>query len=147
MFPLVSLSFLVLTSIFVLAGGDLPSVPLADQVFDSYGDISWEEERVHLDNFAIELQRDPDAIGYIIAYAGRRACQREAQARATRARAYVINTRGIPKNRVKWIDGGYREKFTIVLQPVSRDVPAPIASPTVKRNEVRITKPCKPRGS
>src|SRR5437899_2915691 len=82
----------------------------ADQVFDSYGNVPWEEEKIHLDNFAIELRRDPDAIGYIIAYAGRRACQLEAQNRATRARAYVINTRGIPKNRVKFIDGGYREK-------------------------------------
>src|SRR5438067_12451460 len=111
MFPLVSLSFLVLTSIFVLAGGDLPSVPLADQVFASYGDISWEEERVHLDKFAIELQRDPVAIGYIIAYAGRRAWQREAQARATRARGHVLRTRGFTSNGVKWIKGGCRQEL------------------------------------
>lgn len=44
-----------------------------DEWFDSYGDISWEDEKAHLDNFAIALQRDPNTIGYIIVYAGRRA--------------------------------------------------------------------------
>jgi|GEM_PF-4341774 len=27
--------------------------------FDSYGAISWEDEKAHLDNFAIALQHDP----------------------------------------------------------------------------------------
>ena len=39
-----------------------------DQWFDSYGDLSWEDEKVHLDNFAIALQHDPESIGYIIVY-------------------------------------------------------------------------------
>ena len=49
-------------------------VTSTDQPFDSYGDISWEDEMAHLDNFAIALQHDPDSIGYIIVYVGRRAC-------------------------------------------------------------------------
>src|ERR1043165_3773873 len=55
-----------------------------DQPFDSYGDLSWEDEKAHLDNFAIALQNDPGATGYIIVYAGRRSCVGEAKDRALR---------------------------------------------------------------
>ena len=54
--------------------------------FDSYGAITWELEKAHLDNFAIALQQDPDSIGYIFVYAGRRACVDEAKDRALRAK-------------------------------------------------------------
>ena len=77
-----------------------------DQAFDSYGDIRWKDEMAHLDNFAIALQHDGDSIGYIIVYAGRRACVGEAKDRALRAKKYVVNTRGIQESRIKWIDGG-----------------------------------------
>src|SRR5258707_5582224 len=85
------------------------------RLFDSYGDLSWEDETAHLDNFAIQLQNDPDSIGYIIVYAGRRACFGEAKDRALRAKKYVVETRGIQESRIKWIDGGYRDKLTVVL--------------------------------
>jgi hypothetical protein len=118
----------------------------ADQVFDSYGDIPWEEEKIHLDNFAIELQHGSDLVGYIIAYAGRRACPGEAKARAIRAKKYIVEIRGIQESRVKWIDGGYRENLTVVLQPASPGLPAPVFS-TVKPEDVQIIKNCKPKTS
>lgn len=141
---------LILSGIFVLTALSILSVSLrptyADQVFDSYGDIPWEEEKIHLDNFAIELQQGPDLVGYIIAYAGRRACPGEAKARASRAKKYVVETRGIQESRVKWIDGGYREKLTVVLQPASPGLPAPVL-PTIKPSDVQIIKTCKPKTS
>ena len=36
---------------------------------DEYGDLSRGDERARLDNFAIELKNDPDAVGYIVSYA------------------------------------------------------------------------------
>ena len=114
-----------------------------DQWFDSYGDISWEDEKVHLDNFAIALQHDRDTIGYIIVYAGRRACAGEIKARALRATKYLVETRGTQASRIKWIDGGYREELTVILQPVPRGAPKLKASPTLKRSEVQIIKNCK----
>ena len=60
--------------------------------FDSYGDISWEDEKAHLDNFAIALQHDPDSIGYIIVYAGRRACVGESKDRTLRAKETTSKT-------------------------------------------------------
>ena len=68
---------------------------MPDEWFDSYGNISWEDEKAHLDNFAIALQQDQDLIGYIIVYAGRCACVGEAKDRALRAKKYVVETRGI----------------------------------------------------
>lgn len=113
--------------------------------FDSYGAISWELEKAHLDNFAIALQQDPDLIGYIIVYAGRRACVREAKDHALRAKKYVVETRSIKASRIKWIDGGYREELTVILQPAPRGAPELTASPTLKPSEVQIIKNCKPK--
>ncbi len=39
--------------------------------FDEYGNISFADEQARLDNFAIQLQNEPGAQGYIIAHAGR----------------------------------------------------------------------------
>jgi len=110
--------------------------------YDSYGSIPWADEKAHLDNFALFLEQQKDTVGYIIAYGGRRSCANEARDRARRARAYVVS-RGIPASRLKWIDGGYREEATVVLQPASRSVPKPTASPTLKRNQVQIVRNCK----
>ena len=115
--------------------------------FDSYGAISWEDEKAHLDNFAIALQHDPDSIGYIIVYAGRRACVGESKDRALRAKKYLVETRGIQASRIKWIDGGYREELTVILQPAPRGAPELTASPTLKRSEVQIIKNCKSNAS
>jgi hypothetical protein len=102
------------------AGRGNPNPP--DQPFDSYGDIPWEEEKAHLDNFAVALRQDPELVGYIIVYAGRRARVGEARDRAQRAKKYVVETRGIPEGRIKGLDGGHREEFTVILQPAPRDV-------------------------
>ena len=124
----------------------LPFVAKAQfDTFDSYGAISWEDEKAHLDNFAIALQQDPDSIGYIIVYAGHRACVGEAKDRALRAKKYVVTTRGIQESRIKWIDGGYRQELIVILQPAPRGAPDLTASPTLKLNEVQIIKNCKPK--
>lgn len=120
---------------------------VVDQWFDSYGDLSWEDEKAHLDNFAIALQHDSESVGYIIVYAGRRACVGEAKDRALRAKKYVVETRGIQSSRIKWIDGGYREELTVILQPAPRGAPKLTASPTLKRSEVQIIKNCKSKAS
>ena len=123
--------------------GRVRSVP--DQWFDSYGDLSWEDEKAHLDNFAIAMQHDPELVGYIIVFAGRRACVGEAKDRALRAKKYIVETRGIQKNRIKRIDGGYREELTVILQPSPRGKPKPTPLATLKSSEVQIITKCKPK--
>lgn len=121
-----------------------PAFP-PDQPFDTYGGISWEDEKAHLDNFAIALQQEPNQIGYIIVYAGRRSCVGEAKDRALRAKKYLIEVRNIQEARIKWIDGGYREELTVVLQPVPPNAPEILPSPTVKSSDVQIIKKCRPK--
>jgi hypothetical protein len=93
-----------------------------DRFFDQYGRISWENEQARLDNFAIQLMNDPDSIGYIFVYDANNLCAGEAQARAVRAKRYVVEYRGVPWNRVIWRIDGYLEEFMTYLQPVSRSV-------------------------
>ena len=121
--------------------------PGTERNFDEYGRINWEAEEAHLDNFAVQLQNDPDLIGYIFIYDGNELCAGEAQARAIRARTYLVDRRGVPANRVIWRHDGYGEKFRIVLQPLNRSVGIPYpfqpSTPGVIRRHV--TRGCRAR--
>lgn len=119
--------------------GDPPTV---DQVFDSYHDLDWEDEKARLNNFAHTLLSNPDLVGYILVYAGRRACRGEAIARAERAKRYVVK-RGIAADRIITRDGGYRGEVTTYLQPVARGGPAFEMYPTLELGEVELVKKCR----
>jgi hypothetical protein len=109
--------------------------------FDEYGNIRFNDEKARLDNFAIALQNEPGAQGHIIAYGGRRGRAGEAQARADRARDYLVNTRGIDPGRIVTVDGGFRENLTVELWIVPTGAAAPTATPTVDASEVQTTTP------
>ena len=112
---------------------------------DEYGNIDWGDERARLDNVALHLMREPnDFVMYLVAYGGRRACVGEAKARALRARGYLMK-RGIRPDRVAWIDGGHREKQTVEVWVLPRDIGPPYAAPTVEERDVRLRR-CKPNG-
>jgi hypothetical protein len=93
--------------------------------FDEYGNIKFNDEKARLDNYAIQLQNDPGAQGYIIAYGS---CEGEAQARADRAKDYLVNTRGIDAGRLVTVDGGCRSELTVQLWIVPTGATAPAAS-------------------
>jgi hypothetical protein len=93
--------------------------------FDEYGNIKFNDEKARLDNYAIQLQNQPDAQGYIIAYGS---CAGEAQARADRAKDYLVNTRGIDGSRLMTVDGGCRSDLSVELWIVPRGATAPAAS-------------------
>jgi hypothetical protein len=93
--------------------------------FDEYGDIRFNDEKARLDNYAIQLQNDPTAQGYIIAYGN---CAGAAQARADRAKDYLVNTRGIDAGRLTTIDGGCRADLTVELWLVPSGATPPAAS-------------------
>ncbi|MGA9994047.1 MAG: hypothetical protein WBP93_01475, partial [Pyrinomonadaceae bacterium] len=42
-----------------------PGVPLKAKKFDEYPDVNFNDEKARLDNFAIQLQGEPGAVGYI----------------------------------------------------------------------------------
>ncbi len=72
------------------------AVPAAVK-FDEYGNIKFNDEKARLDNYAIQLQNQPGSQGYIVVYGS---CEGEAQARADRAKDYLVNTRGIDPGRI-----------------------------------------------
>jgi hypothetical protein len=93
--------------------------------FDEYGNIKFNDEKARLDNYAIQLQNQPGSQGYILAYGS---CAGEAQARADRAKDYLVNTRGIDAGRLVTIDGGCRSDLTVELWIVPTGATAPAAS-------------------
>jgi len=93
--------------------------------FDEYGNIRFNDEKARLDNYAIQLQNAPTDQGYIVAYGS---CAGEAQARADRAKDYLVNTRGIDAGRIVTIDGGCRADLAVELWIVPTGATPPAAS-------------------
>ena len=108
--------------------------------FDEYLKSAVTDETARLDNFAVELLNNQNLIGYVIAYAGRRARVSEARKNVVEIKTYLTKKRSVQPNRVVIVDGGYREHATIELYLVPRDLPPPIAAPTIATAEVRIIK-------
>jgi hypothetical protein len=108
---------------------------------DEYGNLRWGDERARLDNFGIEVRSDPEAVGYILGYGGRRSRRGEASRRIERAKRYLVTVRGIPSERIVTIDGGYREELRVELWALPKDVTPPAPSPTVDPTEVEFIKP------
>jgi hypothetical protein len=111
--------------------------------FDEWGDIDFHDEKARLDNVAIELQHEPQSVVHMVIYAGSRACLGEAQARALRAKNYLIKKDRIQSDRILWIDGGYREQVTVQVWIWPRDMSPPPVFPTLQPGEVSIDKHCK----
>ena len=147
----VGISVLVLLIIAVpFSRADVPTVRRtlpADRLFDQYGRIKWEDEQARLDNFAIQLSNDPDAIGYIFVYDANNLCAGEAQARAMRAKRYIVEHRGVQWNRVIWRIDGYIEEFMTYLQPVSRSIPIsyPFLEEIIHSPKQHVTQNCHAR--
>ena len=104
-------------------------VRVVNRKFDEYGNINRDDEKARLDNFAIQLQQEQDAQGYIIIYPGRGSRPGDAQKRADRARDYLVNLRGIDARRIVTLDGGPREDLTVELWIVPTGAPAPTPRP------------------
>ena len=86
--------------------------PNPPRKFDEYGNIRFNDEKARLDNFAIQLQNEPTAQGYIYGYGS---CGSEGQERANRAKDYLVNTRGIDAGRLVVVDGGCKPELKVEL--------------------------------
>jgi hypothetical protein len=142
---IVGIIIIALSSAGIVCSGTRPT-----QVFDSFGDICCDAEKARLDNFAIALQNEPEATGYIIFYGGTHQkypwCSSkrevlphrgESQARAARLKPYLVNSRAMDARRIIVIDGGYREAWTAELWIVPKGMQAPTPTPTVQPKDVR----------
>jgi hypothetical protein len=126
--------------------------------FDKFGDICCEDEKAHLDNFAVHLQNEPESQGYIIFYEGRHYgyCYKyrprmprrgEAEARAARIKPYLVEMRGIDSNRIVVVNGGYREEWMAEFWIVPKGSTTPKPTPTLQPKDVRFRKGKIPKGA
>ncbi len=102
---------------------------LRSRMFDVYSSLAFRAEKARLSAFAIELDNNPGAQGYIIAYASRH--RRNSTARSLkRAKDYLIKQRGLDEGRVITIDGGHRRKQSAELWIVPTGAEPPKPSPS-----------------
>lgn len=101
--------------------------PNPPRKFDEYGNIRFNDEKARLDNFAIQLQNEPGAQGYIIGYGN---CGSAGQERGNRAKDYLVNTRGIDAGRLVVVDGGCKPELKVELWIVPQGATAPAADTT-----------------
>jgi hypothetical protein len=118
--------------------------PQGTYKFDEYGDLPVVKEHERLNNLVQQFAKESEAEAriYIIVYAGRRAHVGEAAARAARVKDYLVKMRGLDKERIVTVDGGYREHLTIELFVRLKGGATPTASPTVCPGEVEIIAGC-----
>ncbi len=96
-----------------------------DQWFDSYENLTWEDERQRLSSFAIFLKRKPETNGYIAFYVGKREKGEEVRSRIKRVKEFLVCKLEIKEDRIILVDAGEREENLTILQPVSKNNPPP----------------------
>lgn len=107
------------------------------QPFDEYGNLTFADESARLDTFVIMLDQ-LHLDGYIVVYSGKNGCPGEAKIRATRARDYLIHERNFDPQRIKGIDGGYRERLSVELYGIPGNADPPTIVPTISSKEVKL---------
>ena len=90
-------------------------VPLECRKFDEFPDIQRNDEKARLDNFVIDLQNDPSATGYVIVHPGSKGRPGEVSARTNRILDYLINSRGMDKQRIVTVVGSQRPELLVEL--------------------------------
>lgn len=100
--------------------------------FDEFGDINESYLKARLDNFAVMLQSDPVSRGFIIIYRTPRDIAGLNHRLAMRIKDYLVDSRGIDRERLVSVDGGVTENLTQELWIV-----APGGAP-VPRSDARV---------
>jgi hypothetical protein len=109
--------------------------------FDVCCSCSFDDQKARLDNLAVELQNDPTATTYVIAYGGRTSRIGQADLLGDRARVYLVSQRGIDQSRITVINGGFREEDCVELWIIPSGATPPQPSPTVQAGDVRPAAP------
>lgn len=95
--------------------------------FDEFPDIQRNDEKARLDNFAIELQNDPSATGYVIVYPGKTSKRGEVQHHSSRIVEYLVHSRGLDERRIVTLVGTTRDQLLVQLwvSPAGATPPKP----------------------
>jgi hypothetical protein len=99
---------------------DRPSPPF----FEEYGNVSTVTERAILDNFAIQLTKDPNLTGYVVVYGERNL--KTTRTRLGFIKRYLLKQRNVPADRLVARSSDLRREFTVRLYLASKGTPEPI---------------------
>ncbi|HEX8844269.1 MAG TPA: PEGA domain-containing protein [Pyrinomonadaceae bacterium] len=111
--------------------------PPKNKCYDCFPFTAFDDTKARLDNLAIELQNNPTAQGYIIAYAGRGSRAGQADRLIKRAKDYLIQSRGMDPSRLTVINGGYRDTDYFELWVVPQGAEPPQPTPTMGSAETQ----------
>lgn len=121
----------------VLAGIGAGTEVLAQQFhdveprkFDEFSKASHCDLTARLDNFAIQLQHEPDSVGHIVAYGPEGEGLGTGKHFLALLKDYLLNMRGLPDRRVKTIFAGrnqvlYEPKIELWVTPRGASAPEP----------------------
>lgn len=107
-----------------------PPEPPKSFRFDRFIALSFDDDKARLDAFAIELQNNPDAQGYIILYQGsdRNSMRnKKVETLSKRALDYLVKTRGIDPRRIAVTQGGITDQtmYDLWIVPPGATPPVP----------------------
>jgi hypothetical protein len=110
-----------------------------ESVYDRSSFSSGTSGTARLDTFTDYLSKDPSSQGYIVAYGGMPFCKGEAEKLALFAKSYLID-KGIDKNRIKTIDGGFAETSMtqLWLVPKGATPPEPDRNVVVDATKIKV---------
>jgi hypothetical protein len=100
--------------------------------FDEFGDINHSYLMARLDNFAVQLMNQSDVKGFIVIYRTRRDLPGTNHAIAMGIKDYLVDSRGLARDRIVPVDGGVAENLTQELWIV------PSGSTPIIRSDARI---------
>ncbi len=103
----------------------IPLPKLTSRKFDEFPDISRNDEKARLDNFAIELQNDPTATAYVIVYPGRASKRGDVQHHSSRIVEYLVHSRGLDERRIVTLVGTARDQLHVELWVTPQGAPPP----------------------
>ncbi|MEZ5347087.1 MAG: hypothetical protein R2681_16185 [Pyrinomonadaceae bacterium] len=124
--------------------------------FDEFGKLYCDDLLARLDPFAMEINNSAGkSFGFVVVYEGKYGSNEydnnsnptilpmvgEAQMMGETIREYVVDSRGIPKNQLMIISGGFREEHVVELWLVSRSGTIPDITPTLDNINYRKGKP------
>ena len=97
--------------------------------YDEYSDLKFNQERLHLDQFAIALHNEPNSKGHIIVYEAPDSRKPRAAERGERARKYLVKERGLLEAQIVVINGGRRDTRAVELFITPAGALPPTATP------------------
>lgn len=108
--------------------------------FDEFSGFTCIDMKARLDNFLYAVPSAQGAQAFIIVYAGKRSLRNEARAWMEEAESYLTGRRGLKRERLAMLNGGYRETRAMELWFLPEGATAPAATPSVRPEDVRFKK-------